>query len=294
MEQTLVTILTDVSYSWRELPKHLFKLIKIRFRKFFYYTELTETIESLERGFSQLKITYRIDPWGPISGTVVVFGSPEALVWALLQKKKGVIKKVIAGPGISTLPSDHNNLIANPDIDVVLLPTDAIKTRWTQIDQYFEKAVVWSAGVENKRLKRIESAIGGQACVVYSRNADEKLFKHIMEVLWDHKVPIIVSNYGTFRTREYIHLLRKAKFLIYLDNFASQPLPLYEAWMANVPSIVMGQPVEPGCGLSFDGVNDFEAKLLEFQERVSSYNPRQYALTHHTDSISAGKLRSIL
>lgn len=304
MDKPIVTILTDTPIAIRNLPGRVLEFLKMRGRKLMYLltrnpkflpdAEISETIASIQRGFADLKITYSLNPWKKITGAVLVIASPEALSWALQEKKKGLVKTVIAGPGISALPTDHNRLIADPAIDKVIVPTGVVKTHWTEDDQYFDgKAVVWTAGVADDGTGRISDGV----CVVYSRNADEKLFSHIMETLWSHKVPIAVSNYGQFRSREYVRLLKKAKFLIYLDNFENQPLPLYEAWMADVPALVFGEIeglVPPGCGLLFKSSDDFETKLLEFQEKYASFHPRPYALTHYTDSISAGKLRSII
>jgi hypothetical protein len=304
MQQIRITILTQVPPSLFGLPGYFFRLLMLNGRNLLYFVSRNPrflpdalsdlTIASLKHGLRELKVPHKFNPWRKYSEYVLVLNSAEALVWALSQKAQGNFKIVIAGTGISDLPSDNNRLLTNPAIDMVLLPTEIVRAKWIAQDQYFAgRSMVWSAGVPVKKPCKNPSGI----CVVYSRDTEEKLFSHIMDTLWAHKVPIVVSNYGQFRSREYGRILKKSKFIIYLDKFDTQPLALYEAWMADVPSLIMRPTKEvcpEECGLSFSGFLDFESKLLEFQELYKTFKPRPFALNHHTDSISAGKLTQMI
>jgi predicted HAD superfamily phosphohydrolase YqeG/glycosyltransferase involved in cell wall biosynthesis len=357
-------------------------------------------LESLKKGILEIHAAHLCNPWQhQVTPTVGVVAGVDTLRFALEQKRKGFIKTIVAGPNIVVAPTDENNLIKNPLIDKVVIPSEWNKKWWLTFDQLFDsKAVVWASGVDdlgaekNPRphighsfLSRQESDLSstrsngeivrdGQldgsakvisksgpvpkgsgsfaqsrryadeqreplsvspsrlvseanesrtreeamayvrsgVCIIYSKNADEKLFNKLIEILWTYKLPIVVSHYGQFRQEEYFRLLKKARMLVYLSTHESQGIALNEAWMAGVPTLVwnrgffqyqdkrfeddsVGAPyLSPECGLSFKDDSDFERKLIEFLEKYDSFHPREYSLAHFTNAIAARKYLDII
>ena len=267
-------------------------------------------IESLLAGLADLNIPHRYNPWQhQVTPTVSVVRGVDTLRWALEQKQKGFIKTIIAGPNIVVAPPDEQNLIKSPLIDKVIVPSEWNKKWWMTFDQLFEtRATVWAAGVTDHGGTRNPKGV----CIVYSKNADERLFNKIMETLWTHKLPIVVSNYGQFRQAEYFRLLKHARMLVYLSEYESQGIALNEAWMADIPTLVwnrgyfmyqdkrfedatVGAPyLTADAGLPFEGDADFELKLIEFLEKYDTFKPREYSLAHFTNAICARKYLNII
>ena len=315
-----ITILTEIPYSLGTSAGALWKYLKQRIKSILfaltrsprYLPEggVEAVLTSLRQGLTELGISYRYNPrQGAVTNTVGVVSGPRTLAWALTQKRSGRIKTLIAGPNIVVAPTDEHNIIKNPLIDAVVIPSQWNKKWWCSFDQYFDsKGVVWPAGVADHGASRDPNGV----CLVYAKNIDEKFFQEIIKTLWNHNLGVVVSRYGQFHRHEYFHLLKKTKFMIYLSESESQGIALAEAWMADVPTLVwnrgyfeyngrrfedetVGAPyLQPEAGLAFKDQNDFEFKLLEFLEKYNSFTPRQYALSHFTNSICARKYLNII
>lgn len=316
----ILTVLTRRPFKWITLPAVITSYAKIVAKKFLFlitrkpsYLAIggaRSVAQSLRRGLADLNIAHHFDPWEhQMTATVGVISGVDTLLYAIDQKKRGFIKTIVAGPNIVVAPTDENNLIKNQFIDKVVVPSEWNKKWWLTFDQMFEsRAVVWPAGVDDRGGARNAKGV----CIVYSKNADEKLFNKIIEVLWTHKLPIVVSNYGQFRQEEYFHLLKNARMIVYLSTHESQGIALNEAWMADIPTLVwnrgffeyqgkrfenprVGAPyLEHECGLSFAGDDDFERKLIEFIEKYDEFRPRDYSLAHFTNAICARKYLDIV
>lgn len=266
--------------------------------------------KSLRAGLQEIGAAYRFNPWQhAVTPTVGVLQGTETLRWAIEQKRKGFIQTIVAGPNIVVSPADEDNLIKREGIDVIVVPSEWNKRWWLTFDQALnDKTIVWPAGV-------IDHGEGRQPdgpCIIFSKNANEGLFHRIIETLWTHKLSITVLTYGQFTHHEYLALLKKARMLVYVSESESQGIALHEAWMANVPTLVLnrgyftyqgsrfedptvGAPyLTAECGISFTGEHDFEQKLIEFQEKYETFTPRRYSLAHFTTAISARKYLDIV
>ncbi len=268
------------------------------------------TYEGLTVGLQAIGVSFRSNPsFAAVTDTVCVLEGVDTLRWALEQKSRGYIKTIIAGPSIVSAPTDEGNIIRDSRIDMIVLPSEWNKRWWMSFDQLFgTKASVWASGV-------VDHGLGGKAdgpCIVYSKNADEKLFHTIIETLWTHKLPIIVSKYGEFHESEYLRLLRQARMVIYLSEYDMDGRTLRQAWMAGVPTLVwnrgyfmyhekrfedpsVGAPyLTPECGAQFTGADDFKEALIHFLANLSDFKAREYALAHYTPTITARKYVEIV
>lgn len=314
----VLTILTLPPKNWSNIGSHLSegfkKGIRTAFFRIFRHPRFmpggpTAVLNSLTTGLHELGIPFQVNPWEKkIGGPVGVLSGADALRWAITAKQQGKISTLIAGPNIVVAPTDEENLIKSAEIDQVIVPSEWNKRWWMSFDQLFDsRAKVWPAGVTDRGVGRTASGV----CIVYAKNADEKLFHKVIEMLWTHKLPIAVSRYGQFRQEEYFRLLKKAKMLVYLSESESQGLALHEAWMADVPTLVYNRGyfeyqdkrfndqaaaapyLTDECGMFF-GENDFEQKLVEFLKNYDSFTPRQYSLGRFTDGICARKYVDIV
>lgn len=315
-EDSALIILTERPYSITHVSDILYRFVKKLSKAIFYrkaYLHGSEgpaaVLRSLLRGLSELNKSFKVNPWKQqITGTVCVLENEQALRFALERKKKGFIKKIIAGPNIAVTPNEYDGVMKNSAIDKIVLPSSWSRDWWISFDQMFaSRAIVWDSGVAECEGRRDPNGI----CVVYAKNPNEKLFNKIIEILWSHKLPIVVSRYGSFKEHEYLRLLRKARMMVYLSEAESQGNALYQAWMSDIPTLIwnrgfieykggrfesslVGAPsLDPLCGLSFKGEEDFEQKIIELNERYNFFKPREFARAHHTDILAARRYLEI-
>lgn len=315
-----ITVLTRPPASWMNFWEVAVEPLKIGLKRILFgltrkprYITTTGpygVIRSLLAGFDELRAPYLFNPWQHcVSPTVCVIRGTETLRWAIDQKRRGFIKTIIAGPNIVVTPQDENRLIMDLAIDRIVVPSPWNKDWWVSFDQSLERRIwPWAAGVSDHGVGRTPKSV----CLVYSKNTDERLFNKIIESLWTHKLPIAVSSYGQFHQHEYFRLLKQARMMVYLSDFESQGLALHEAWMADIPTLILnkgsleyqeyrwsdpliGAPYfDPQCGLLFSNAEDFESKLIEFLEKYETFTPRRYSLAHFTNAITARKYLDIV
>jgi len=316
----IITILTEPPKQLRKIWEFLQRELKRQLKQLIFLTTRNSryqntggpeaVINSLLAGFEDLNVPHFYNPWQhQVTPVVGVVRGVTTLRWALDQKSKGFVRTIVAGPNIVVIPPDEHNLMSDPRIDRVVVPSQWNKEWWMSFDQAFDsKAVTWPAGVSDNGSNRNPEGV----CIVYSKNADEKLFHKIMEVLWTHKLPIVVSQYGKFKQHEYFRLLKQAKMMVYLSESESQGIALHEAWMADIPTLVWNRGylgyqnyrfdhpaiaapyMTPECGLQFKDDGDFEQKLIEFLEKYEGFKPRAYSLAHFTNKITTRKYIDIV
>lgn len=319
-EPLLLTLLTRPPLTVKLLPKlaadkckRAVKIVLFSITKksrYIYFGGPESVIRSLTVGLTGLKTPHQLNPWfWKVSATVGVVAGVDSLKWALAAKQKGFIRTIVAGPNIVMTPLDEHGLLQNQAINKIVVPSQWNKEWWLTFDQALASLIIpWPAGVEDRGPGRDSKGF----CLIYAKNVDEKIFRSIIDTLWEHKYSIVVSQYGQFKQAEYFRLLGKARFIVYLNQSESQGLALTEAWMANVPTLVwnrgyfeyQGKRFEDAtvaapylsaeCGLTFKDEADFEGKLIEFKERYDSLHPRDYALAHFTDLHAARNYLAIL
>lgn len=278
-------------------------------------------LSSLIRGLNlhTNEISYNINPRAKDLAEVVhVLWNPEALIWAINQKKKGVIKKLIAGPNISILPTMDGRVLCDQEIDIILQPSQWTKQAYTtSCPEISEKIKIWPAGVEIPELKpETDSSKENisnnkkDTYILFKKDFPDDTFKTILSQLEQSDVQIKIMTYGSFKQNEYFEALRNAKGMIYLQKVESQGIALQEAWARNVPTLVWysGQFTYPdsfpsitvtgninapyltdACGYFFDNVDDFSYKFNEFRHNIDKFTAREYCIEHLSDSISAQK-----
>ncbi|PIR85943.1 hypothetical protein COU14_01525 [Candidatus Kaiserbacteria bacterium CG10_big_fil_rev_8_21_14_0_10_44_10] len=257
--------------------------------------------DSLLRGLKELNIPFSRNCLTSDTGTVVVLSGTEALRENILHKKKGLIKKLIAGPNIVAHPLDCNGILLNKEIDVILVPSQWVADLYMQVvPEIANKIKVWPAGVPiSKASSRTSKPI------IYDKLGDVSLLIKIQEVL---AVPATVFSYGSFNQKDYLEALSEAPYLIYLAKSESQGLALQEAWAHDVPTLVNKSThweandlswdspqincpyLTPELGAIFENVEELPIMI----EQVSSLHPKKYCDKYLSDRASAQKLLNLI
>ncbi len=242
-------------------------------------------------------------------GTACVISGAATLRRVIKQKQQGRFKKIIAGPIISITPLEQGGLITSPEVDAFVVPSLWVKRWWGSLKpSFYDRIKLWPAGVRDPGYQ----AHTGQEVLVFQKNAPEHLLGTVEQELIKKSLPYKLITYGKFTQTDYFSALEKAKMLIYLSESESQGIALQEAWIRNVPTLVWNRKymtyknmrwddekisaplMADACGKFFNGEQDFTINLDNFISQLQNFAPRQYALEHFTDKISAEQYLNII
>lgn len=268
--------------------------------------------ESLIRGLNELGIEYSLNDKQPkLDGSEIFFinSSLDALKWATDLKKKGKIKKLVAGPNLVVMPSDFNGIILSKEIDIIILPSDWVKRFWLASGfNLIEKIRIWPAGVKDDGIKDNEK----KKVLFYKKNISNEVYLMVKNLLKKLNINFEEIIYGKFSRNNYLKKLDKSSFLIYLQESESQGLSLLEAWMKNVSTFVFNRNyfkkneikiygkdiaapyLHESCGAFFENEEILQKLISDLFSGISKYSPRNYYLSEFTDKICAKKLMKII
>lgn len=268
-------------------------------------------LKSLIRGLQLFsdndKVVFNVNPTRrKLHKVVHVLSNPAALAWAIQQKQKGIIDKIIAGPNISILPSSDNRIYEHPEIDLILLPSE-----WTE-EAYLkdspglsQKIKIWPSGVEipddtNPTINKQNSQ--KDFFLIFKKTYPEESYDQIANILARKDIPFRTLIYGKFNQNDYFKLLAQSKGMIYLQKAESQGIALQEAWARNVPTLVwnarqytydgtnitvdgkIGAPyLDDKSGMFFTSLEEFESKFDEFNNKIDTFTARDYCIKNLSD-----------
>lgn len=300
-------------------PPQLFFLIKNKIlnfiRNLFFKRPVSfgpqEVLRSLLDGLKEINFDYSLNSSKKnvlLSDIIYVPNSVAALRWAISMKKRGKIKKIVAGPNLVISPIEKRGILLKKEIDLIIVPSKWVADFYVSLAPEIKtKIKIWPAGT-----KIIPEQNGDKKfCLVYKKSCSEELFKSITETLQVNAIAFKILHYGHYLKEDYFNLLRNARFMIYLSESESQGLALQEAWMHNVPTLVWNREymrsgkyewrgktsapyLSEHSGLSFDNKSNFKFSFEKFLSNISNFHPRQYVLNHLTDRKSAEKFIKII
>jgi len=267
---------------------------------------------SLMAGFKKLKINYNHNPKfdALVNKTVVVLSNPDALRRAIELKRKNKIKKLLAGPNLMMLPSQVTSIIDHRLIDIYLHPCKQIIKWWVLLDPKFSiKHEVWFAGVDPTYWK-IPAGCKKNRVLIYQKKCPDELVKNTIKHLRQSGFSYQVIKYGHYSASHYKSLLTKVKLMVFLSESESQGIALFEAWSCNVPTLVWDRGfgtwkkykftissspyLSKATGLSFQNAYDFEQRLKSMWQNLNMFRPRDWIISHGTDTITAKNLVTII
>ncbi len=265
---------------------------------------------SLMRGLKKLgqdfvlnqKITLPID-------TACVLSGAGTLRYLIKMKRRGKIKKILAGPIISVIPSQNDGIITAPEVDAFVVPSQWVKNWWGSLSPgFYDRIKLWPAGVED--IGQLGDKNG--YALIFQKKASDSLLQSVKDELAKQGVNYKIIRYGQYGQGEYFKLLTGTKFVVYLNESESQGLALQEAWMRDVPSLVWNRGylthddfrwddqkiaaplMVDDCGMFFKDAGEFPAKLNTFLANYQNFHSRQYSLDHFTDEASAKQYLEII
>ena len=279
-----------------------------------YYRGHHAVTRSLIQGLDKINCKYVYNPqrFKKETDVLLVLSGVKTLEQAIELKKRGLIKKLIAGPNIIIFSSDHNNLIANSWIDIIITPAEIINDLYILDNPSLKGRISsWPAGVntnywipdDNKRKKQI---------LIYEKQVKGPVgpISPYVHYLQNSGYDVRVIQYGSYSLAEYLSELQKSILMIGFVTDESQGIAWAEAWSSDVPTFIWNNHTNVYRGRSylcstapyltdengifFDDFSDFQIKFNQWEKGHFKFQPRKWCLENMSDEVCAQKLIDIV
>ena len=280
----------------------------------FKYGGHPSVTRSLVEGLQAMGASFNYNPKKKrdLGKDVVVLSGVRTLKQAIKLKRLGVIERIFAGPNIVVRSIDHGSIIASPEVDYVITPSEWVSKAYIEeVPSLATKCIEWAAGVDtefwnpNPNIERTHVIIFTKPQI--GPIPDVAPYAKYLESS-GYLVDLI--EYGSFTQEEYRSKLNRAKFLVGFVASESQGIAWLEAWSMNVPTLIWkndennikGQKfstssapyLSEATGLFFENFKDF-TKFIPPQEGPSLlFSPRQWILRSSSDEISAKNIYRLI
>jgi hypothetical protein len=261
---------------------------------------------SLVEGLSRIGASFNYNPrrLDQLSGSVVVLAGVRTLRQAIRLKRAGRIARLFAGPNIVIFASDHESLLAAPEVDCVIVPSDLV------IEHYVEdcpslrnRSFVWPAGVDTEFWRPMHG--DRRRILVFEKQNKGPVGPVDPYVAYLRRAGYQVSvlQYGRYTHTQYRDLLRDSQLMIGFVRDESQGIAWAEAWAMDVPTMIWrntrntdrGRPYRCSTapylnaqnGLFFDDLGDFKEKFALWERTRAVFTPRNWTLDNMSDEVSA-------
>jgi len=249
------------------------------------------------------RIGYEASPFGmplnfrPSSRVGVLSGALDALPWAIQAKEKGWVEKLVAGPNLVITPDWHDFILCHPLIDRVIVPSKYIADIYVdRAPELKNKVSVWPVGVDSDRWRPnfCSKTIDFLVFEKLQDPANKRLLSYVQEYLGSKNYSIKTINYGSFTQHQYLEYLQRSRGMIYLTELESQGISMFEAWSTNVPTLIWDREqwifqglsypgssspyMSESCGIKFNNLDMFAARLDEFMAQIKTFEPRKYII----------------
>ena len=267
---------------------------------------------SLVEGLRKLDVavTYNPSAASAVAPVVGVLSGVRALEQAIAWKRRGRIRRLLAGPNIVDFPSQHAALIAAPEVDVCVTPGELVRQMYeADCPALAGRCVAWPAGVDVEYWAPDASRDPAHVLVFEkpTRWPLESSAAYI-DILQRKGYEVSVIRYGGYVPDQYRRLLRRSALMVGFASTESQGLAWAEAWSAGVPTLIWRQDavtfehpahgrrtyptstapyLTPQTGAFFDGVESFARRVEEWETSPSRFSPRAWVLAHMSDEVAA-------
>lgn len=244
---------------------------------------------------------------------VVVLSGVRTLKQAIKLKQLGAIERIFAGPNIVVRSIDHDSIIASPEIDFVITPSEWVSKAYIEeAPELTSKCIEWAAGVDvefwkpNPNIERTHVLIFTKPQI--GPIPDLAPYAKYLE---RNGYLVDLIQYGSFTQEEYRSKLNRAKLLVGFVASESQGIAWAEAWAMDVPTLIQertsnvidGKLFSPcssapyltdQTGAIFKNFKEFEYILSTFKGPTSSLRPRCWVIEEMADIVSSRALLSAI
>lgn len=144
---------------------------------------------SLICGLRELGAVFNYNPISPsaIGDVVVVLSDVAAVRQAIELKQQGKIKKLLVGPNVVEMPTEHDSLLVSPEIDACLVPSDMTVAIYERLSPALAGRVnTWYAGVDETFWSPLDPVKENKKVTVYWKNAPKAFCLEVERLLISH------------------------------------------------------------------------------------------------------------
>ena len=324
MTQPKLTILTDPLPIGRcllpETARRFARNLKYLIKKNSYTGNKTfrghfAVTRSLIEGLNKIGVDFNYNPQrlSELAETVVVLAGVRTLRQMIQLKQQNKIRKLYAGPNIINFSTDYQSILASPEVDAVIAPSDWVVDHYVTDNPTLKgRAFSWPAGVDTQYW------IGGQTSerngiLVFDKRRIEdnsELVTPYVDYLRDAgwRVNVLTRCGDKGYTQEEFRVLLQSSCLMigFTVGSESQGIAWAEAWSCDVPTLIKrntqqvlhGRHLKVSTapylnsqnGLFFDDYDDFKVQICRFQKDREQFTPRSWTLANMSDEVCAKQL----
>ncbi len=236
--------------------------------------------------------------------------------WDALPYLNKISAHVVVGPNTALYPSDLDQFDLSKAI--YLQPGPTAVDFWLTLGFNQCPLKYWAAGIDTN-LFRPDNSIKKDIVLVYHKHRDLEELAFITSTLARKGIEYILIPYGAYTESEYIHFLRRARYVIWHGRLESQGIALQEALSCDVPMIVcdvttIGQSkhsrtkfpdnvkkipatsvpyFSTTCGLKITELAELSISIENMESNLRIFSPREFIVNNLSLEIQAEKLVKI-
>lgn len=261
----------------------------------------------LMKGLDKLSIPYRFNDYRYAKKhpyeLIGVIGKPQLIF------EKKFKNPILFGAGVFSHPSDCPDLFSTyPNVKKILVAGPWMVTMFEPF--YGDKVQAWPVGIDtykwNEKIKDLNNLTTD--FLIYDKirwqhnGFQQALISSIIAKLTEKNLSYEMIKYGAYTHDILCDKLSRCKGVIFLCEHETQGLAYQQILATNTPILAWDRadywqdpsyypeikfgPVssvpywDDRCGIKFKGIDDFEKKLIEFQEKLNtkSFSPAAYIL----------------
>jgi hypothetical protein len=276
----------------------------------FKYGGHPSVTRSLVEGLQAIGASFNYNPKKKrdLGKDVVVLSGVRTLKQAIKLKRLGVIERIFAGPNIVVRSIDHGSIIASPEVDYVITPSEWVSKAYIEeVPSLATRCIEWAAGVDtefwkpNPNIARTHVLIFIKPQVGPIPDIDP-----YVQNLKENGYLVDLIEYGSFTQEEYRNKLNRAKFLVGFVASESQGIAWAEAWSMDVPTFIwrndsnciQGKEIESSTAPYLSSnVGSFFGAVEELPlliKRMDFLQPRKYGVENFSDAATATNLINLI
>lgn len=282
-----------------------------RFRGHFAVTRsLVEGLEKIGADFN-----YNPNQLTELADTVVVLAGVRTLRQAIRLKQQGKISRLFAGPNIVHFSTDFDSILASPEVDAVITPSDWVIDHYVTDNPSLKGRIFsWPAGVNTQYWTADQNAERNRILIFDKRRIEDDpesvrpYVDHLRDAGWQVDVLARCGEKG-YTQEQYRALLQGSCLMLgFTVGSESQGIAWTEAWSCDVPTLIKrntqqvlhGRHLKVSTapylgsqnGLFFDDFDHFKVQICYLQTHHEQFTPRAWTLANMSDEVCAKQLYS--
>lgn len=220
----------------------------------------------------------------------------------------------IIGPNIACDLPMANFLDSNRHLySNYLVPSIQAKISWRETYPNLTqvKLKIWPIGIDINRWKKRRFSVQRKSVIVYKKGKANKRDSLILDVIREMNLEAAIFNYGSYRSKDFLKELKRAKFAIWLAEHESQGISFFETWATDVPILIRTCAkfddwdekyrycpfLHPKLGSFLDDHEKYSDYFRHIQEFIADvdrekFHPRDYILSNFSTKQSITNLFS--